>query len=359
MKNELKRILSRLVKLETTSGHNPSIDQAYDFIAKELSWYPFIKTIYAKNSVKSVVWSTSKSKHTHVILNAHLDVVPARSSMYKLQVVGNNWIGRGVMDMKFAIAAYIVALKHLYLEKGSLPSLAIMITSDEEVGGANGVGYLVNEIGYTGDIVLIPDGGSNWHVVKSAKGVLQLKVKATGKTSHASEPWGGDSAIDQMVARIARLRTLYPTPSHQTEKTTVVIGTIKGGTQTNQVSSVAEATLDIRYQAQVNPTNVLKEISTIFGENNVELIIQAEPFIADLESPYVRAWIELIGPFQQGELSIAEYGASDGRYFSAKNMPVVVSQPIGGDTHGEGEYINIGSVIDYTNIIIKWLKNIS
>jgi succinyl-diaminopimelate desuccinylase len=359
MKTQIYNILSKLISYETSALSSTNISQAFDLISNELSWYPFIKSSYLKNGIKSVVWSTVKTKHPHIILNAHLDVVPAQPDMYKIKKMGDTWVGRGVMDMKFAIASYIVALKQLYLDQGSLPSLAIMITSDEEIGGTNGVRYLVDELGYSADVVLIPDGGSNWHLVQSSKGVLHLRVGSTGKTSHASEPWGGVSAIDILISGLTKLRSLYPTPSKSTVDTTVVIGTITGGNQTNQVSNHAMATLDIRYRANDNPNEILENMYSIFGKNNVEAIIRANPFICDPKNSHIQSWIKLIKTYQKGNVCINEYGASDGRYFCAKGMPVIISQPIGGDTHGESEYINSDSVVDYTNTIIKWLKNIS
>jgi succinyl-diaminopimelate desuccinylase len=359
MKFELKRILSSLVALETTSANSAALDEAFNLINHELKWYKFYKHVHLHGGIKSVVWSTVPGRHSSIILNAHIDVVPAKDSMYALQDVGNIWVGRGVMDMKFAIAAYVVALRQLYSATGTLPSLSIMITSDEEAGGRNGVAHLINDLKYSADVVLIPDGGSKWHLVNSSKGALHLRVKTVGKTSHASEPWGGCSAIDQMINSLAMLRTLYPIPTHQTQDTTVNIGTIQGGSQTNQVSNQAEATLDIRYPSNISSAAILKQISSVFGKNNMEILIQADPYICDLENEHVRSWIKLLKYYQKGEICINEYGASDGRYFSAKGIPTIVSQPIGGDTHGESEYIISDSVVDYTNTIVKWLKNIS
>lgn len=359
MKSELKRILTSLVSLETTSSNATATDQAFDLIDQELSWYSFYKHVYVFQGVKSIVWSTVPGNHTEVILNAHLDVVPAPPHLFRLKEQSGHWVGRGVMDMKFAIASFIVALKQVYQDTGSLPSLSLMITSDEELGGTRGVKHLVEDLGYSGNIVLIPDGGSNWHIVDSAKGVLHLEVNCQGKTSHASEPWGGISAIDEMVAKLTKLRTLYKTPSRPTSRTTLVVGKITGGQQTNQVANLASATIDIRYKADESPTKIISQVKQIFGSTNVGIIVQADPFVCDTSSSMVQSWCTLIRPYQAGKVYMCEYGTSDGRYFAAKGMPVIVSQPIGADTHGESEYIQINSVIEYTQVIVNWLKNIS
>lgn len=353
---ELKRILTKLVSLETTAGNYDAIDAAYEYISSELSWYPFKVKTYVSNQVKSVVWSTEAGLHSHIILNAHLDVVPGKQELFSLKETSGNWKGRGVMDMKFSIAVFITALKQIYETEGYLPSISIMITSDEEIGGANGVNYLINKIGYTADIVLIPDGGSNWHVVKNAKGVLQLAVKVIGSPSHASEPWSGISANDKLIENLASLRSLYPQYESPTQNTTLVIGKIAGGEQTNQVSGSSIAYLDIRYPDVKNRVNILREVTKLFGKDNIDVLVSANPFSTKIDNSYIQQWSKLVSKYQADTIFINEYGASDGRYFSSKNIPVIVSQPIGGLTHGDGEYINIKSLVDYTNVLIDWIK---
>lgn len=355
-KKELKRILTKLVSIETRTGNYDAIDAAYEYISKELSWYPFKIKTYLYNQVKSVVWSTEESLHSRIILNAHVDVVPGKQELFSLKEINGKWVGRGVMDMKFSIAVFITALKQIYKTEEFLPSISIMITSDEEVGGVNGVNYLINEIGYTSDVVLIPDGGANWHVIKNAKGVLHLLVKTLGSSCHASMPWNGKSANDKLIEKITTLRSIYPEYFVPTEHTTMVIGKIAGGKQTNQVSGLATANLDIRYPDNRSRNTVLNNITKIFGDNNVQVIVSANPFSTDVENIYIQKWIKLISKYQKGIVITNEYGASDGRYFCDKNIPVIVCQPIGGHTHGDDEYLDIKSVDDYTNLLIDWIK---
>lgn len=358
MKNELKRIVKNLISFETTSGNHDAIDACFKYLESELSWYPFRVKRYSRNQNQSMVWSTSRGVSSQIILNAHLDVVPGKPTQFKLKERGGNWYGRGVMDMKFSIAVFIVALKKLYKDTGKLPSLAVIITSDEETGGASGVGYLVNKIGYKSDIVLIPDGGSNWHIVQNAKGVLHLSVTTSGIPCHGSRPWEGNSAIDDLLTKLAQLRGRYPKYSKPTPATTLVIGTIAGGQQTNQVAGHAQATLDFRYPAKVSPATILKQVKGIFGEDNVNILVYADPFSVDPHIPLIKRWQNLIAPHQKGKLYVNEYGASDGRYFSAKAIPVIVSQPVGGNIHSNEEFIDIASVVKYTEIVINWLTAI-
>lgn len=358
MKKELKRILSNLVEYQTISGNYQEINTCYQYLIQELSWYPFHVKSYTHNQARSVVWSTVKHLHPKIILNAHIDVVPGDKNLYTMREKSGRWHGRGVLDMKFAVASFILALKNLYRQNRSLPSLAIMLTADEEIGGQNGVNYLVNTIGYRSEIVFIPDGGSNWHLVKESKGALHIKVTSQGKSAHASEPWQGKSAIDALIQNLEHLRSKYPVSSTTTEGTTLVIGTILGGQKTNQVADYAAATLDFRYPPKVNPQQIMSDLYRIFGRARVKTLVAGNPFSCDLVNPYVKLWVNLIKPYQPDKIYLTENGASDGRYFSAHKIPVIVSQPNGGHTHGNHEYLEIKSALVYTTLLTRWLNRV-
>ena len=143
MRNEFLDILAKLINFHTTPGNTKEISQSLDYVNKQLGFYPFFKKTYIKNGVESRVWSTSDTKKTRFILNAHIDVVPADDSLFSLKQYGDKLMGRGVSDMKYSIALYIIALKNIYNKYGKLPSVALMITSDEENGGFNGVKHLL------------------------------------------------------------------------------------------------------------------------------------------------------------------------------------------------------------------------
>ncbi len=240
MKKRLLAIISDLVKFRTTADNPQAMDDCLSYIAQKLSFYPFIKKTYEKKGVKSIVWLTKDTLKPEIILNAHLDVVPASESMFKVKKNGDKLFGRGVSDMKFAIAVFIVALEKIFKKEGKLPLIGIMITSDEEAGGENGVSYLIKEIGYSPKIVLIPDGGDNLKIVERAKGVLELKIISHGKSAHSSRPWLGENAIDKLFKYVENIRGIFPNPKEEVWKTTVNLGKINGGKVINQVCDSAE-----------------------------------------------------------------------------------------------------------------------
>jgi len=355
---QLIEITRKLVAFKTVSEDQQAIEACFSYIEQELKDAPLILKRYCKNGVSSRVWLTEDTLEPEILLCAHLDVVPASEKLFILKEDNGKLTGRGVSDMKFAIASFIVALKKLAEDKKIPKSLGIIITSDEENGGVNGVGYLVDEVGYKPKVVIIPDGGDNWKIVTQAKGVLQLKLIVKGKSAHASMPWEGDSAIDKLASVCSKIRSRFPIPKKEVWKITVNFGKISGGLKANQVSDRAELVLDIRYIPEDSAEHIQKEIESLSEKCIVEKIVQANPFSTPIENPYIKKWEQLIlSNMSERNVFCREHGASDGRFFS-QDTAVILSKPNGGGIHTEHEWLDTSSLLQFTNLLITFIKSL-
>lgn len=358
VEKQLIKLLTDLVAYKTSRGNQADIDACFEYISEQLKFLGWIEKDYESEGFRSKVWLSQETLEPDILLNAHLDVVPGSDGMFDLQIDGDKLLGRGVSDMKFAIATFIVALKELH-RSGQLPtdkSLGIMINSDEEIGGTNGVGYLVEQIGYRPKFVLIPDGGDNWKIVESAKGVLRVTAQIPGKSAHASRPWEGESAIDNLNNFISRLRREFPEPTVPTNSTTVNLGKVTGGQQTNQVCDFVELIMDIRYNPQEGEDQVFERLKQVADNVKLQITLRADGFtLSPVDHPLVNKWRQIIKHLVSEPILIHEHGASDGRYFSAKGSTVLLSKPIGGLIHTESEWLSKQSFVDYTKYLIEFL----
>lgn len=356
----MEEALKKLIGYTTIQGNDKAIVACYGFIAKVLSWYPFKVRKYMHNDVRSVVWSTEPGVVSDIILSAHIDVVPGCQQLFTLKTKRGRWLGRGVSDMKYAIPVFNESLRTLWKKNKKLPSVAIMLTGDEEIGGKNGVGYLVNTVGYRAKIIVCPDGGDNWKIVEQAKGALHVEVCVRGKSCHGSRPWDGISANDILLRKLLRLREYYPESTKETWNTTLTIGVIQGGLQTNQVASSAIARLDFRYPPGIVPEDIKKRVEQVFGVSNVTILSNASIYKTDRNNSYVRLWEQEVRSIARvSRIYTSEYGASDARFFSAVGIPAIVSKPKGGDIHTDREWIDIVSVKQYTKVLTKFMDRVS
>lgn len=166
-----------------------------------------------------------------MLIVAHMDVVPAIGQKWSpgldphvMSVKDDYVYGRGVMDMLSSLAIYTELFGEI--KKSGLPlerDLILMLNSDEERGGINGMGWLtLHQPELFNDIeVAISEGGS---VVAdeqqsplfigyeaAQKRYQDFKITATGPTGHSSVPTKV-MAVNLMTDALVKLRQLQPLP---------------------------------------------------------------------------------------------------------------------------------------------------
>jgi len=160
-----------LIRIPSIAENHEAIFDAIRFVKGYFNDTDARITKYEHRGKPSIVIATEEIKKGKngtrdfdVILSGHLDVVDAPREMFVPRVEDGKLFGRGAADMKSEVAVMMEVMKEILVEKqngGVVPKVALMLTTDEEQGGANGVGYLVDEIGYRAKAVFVPDGGED------------------------------------------------------------------------------------------------------------------------------------------------------------------------------------------------------
>jgi succinyl-diaminopimelate desuccinylase len=292
-----------------------------------------------------------------------MDVVPGSEQLFHPLIKDHKMYGRGAYDMKMAIACYLLLISELGEQLNNY-NFGVMLTSDEEIGGMNGVKRLLQE-GYASETALLPDGGFDWNFERMAKGILQLVVQSHGQSAHGSRPWLGRNAINQLIEVLREINLDF-----EKEKTlrpgyysTVNVGLIQGGEATNQVPSYAEAKLDIRFPPSFTQEQLYKKVEDIVKrhpEVSTEVLISALPYEADIDLPPFQIFRKYAYELYGIEIgSTQSHGASDARFFGEKHIPVLVIAPTGGDIHSEGEWIDLNDLVRFYEVMKAWVKQIS
>ena len=128
-----------------------------------------------------------------ILLHGHVDVVPGEESQFEPREEGDELYGRGVYDMKGALAAMMYAIEDLQ-KLGCEATVELLVVPDEEGehGARTGAEVLISN-GHVGDF-LITGEPTDFHVGTQAKGVLDVRVTLRGKSAHGSQPWLGKNA---------------------------------------------------------------------------------------------------------------------------------------------------------------------
>lgn len=128
--------LKKLVAFETITGNVEANSRALDYVQTLLDKRVVVKRIKNKNT-EILIAGNFKTSSPDVAYMVHMDVVSAKKSQFTVVQRGDKLFGRGASDMKFSIPMGVSLLNDLIAQKSKL-SFALVITTDEEVGGFDG-----------------------------------------------------------------------------------------------------------------------------------------------------------------------------------------------------------------------------
>src|SRR5215203_1943283 len=229
-----------------------------------------------------------------ILLHGHADVVPGEEEQFEAREENGELYGRGVYDMKGALAAMMYAVEDLH-ETGCDATVELLIVPDEEreYGGSKGAEVLIQK-GHTGDF-LITGEPTDFHIGVQAKGVLDLRVSLRGRSAHGSRPWLGKNAVLLAYEHYKRIlglpfakerSDLFPYPS-------INLARIIGGDVINRVPDRATYDLDIRYLPEQDPREITRQIRSIDLPAEAEVLFSHEPTYVSRDNPFVKTLREV------------------------------------------------------------------
>lgn len=353
----MEQYLKQLIAMPTVSGDLDANNKALDYMESFCVAHGLHVKRFVFNGFGALVATTAKdSKTPKVMLTGHMDVVPAPAELFTLREEAGKWFGRGVYDMKFAIAAYMAVIDQL-AESKTLHQydLGLMLTTDEELSGLEGVARLV-ELGYRPGVCVLPDGGQDWNLETLAKGPAYGHINVEGKAAHGSRPWDGDNAIYKLISIIQEIRQIFADQAFNSN--TLNVGMIDGGDALNQVPSKAHATLDIRHMRVEDHNRILAQINDICARHDATYREEFfdPPCVNSLDHPMIAPFVDsiekVIGIRPTGTLST---GGSDARHLAKANVPAILTHPAGGNQHGPEEWISKADALRFPDVLLDYL----
>lgn len=313
---------------------------------------------YSSEGYPSLVAVPSGCAEPDVLLCAHLDVValPDESS-YRSKIVDGRIVGPGAGDMKGQLAI-LLELFHAFHHHHPGVSLGLAVTSDEEIGGVHGIGYLVDQIGQRCGVAMIPDGGSMDEVTVEEKGILHLRVSAQGHAGHAARPWRSKNALESLLESIGQLKRHFDTlrndsPDHWYPTCSVTVLHVDNDT-VNRIPPKAEAMLDIRFPPPHSMASMLANVEAHLGDAvEAETIAGGEPTHLAPDQAYLDVVEEMTG---KAVVETRESGGSDARFLCRYGIPVLMARPDVGELHAEDEWIDIDSMVTFYRVCERYLE---
>lgn len=290
-----------------------------------------------------------------VLLTAHVDVVEGGEDSFALRRRADKLVGRGVYDMKFAIAGYLQLVDEL---RGRLSSynFGILITTDEEIGSQST--FSLVEAGLRPQVCIMPDSTApGWNIETVAKGFWRFDLTARGRAAHGARPWEGDSASFKLIHALHDLKTHFE--GHNENSDSINIGKINGGQGYNIVPSEMTAAVEIRYMNKQNLTAqqaMIKDLCQVYDLAFTQRVL-CSSVLTDLNHPLVMKYLESVETVTgKRPKSFVSCAGSDAPPFYDAGVTCILSCCEGGGHHTENEWISLDSFLQFVPILHAFLE---
>jgi succinyl-diaminopimelate desuccinylase len=325
-------LASRLIACPSVT---PARGLVFDTLESALTPLGFEVHRFCSGEVENL-FATRGSGSPHFAFAGHLDVVPPgdgwSGDAFRPEIRGGLLYGRGAVDMKGGIAAFVAAAAAVTEHRGTL---SLLITGDEEgpaVHGTRAIMAWMAERGIRPDMILIGEPTSEARLGDTVKigrrGSVNLWIRVPGVQGHVAYPHRADNPVPKLARVIAALDALHlDDGSEAFQPSNLEVTAVETGSKaTNLIPGSATVQLNIRFNNRHRGEDLVALVRrTAQAEApgaTVEAMISGEAFLTPAGPLY-----ELVTQAIREETGVEPRlstggGTSDGR-FLIELCPVV------------------------------------
>ena len=298
----------------------------------------------------------------HFAFAGHLDVVPPgpgwTGSPWSGEVRGGLLHGRGAVDMKGAVAAFIAAAARAR----ATGTLSLLLTGDEEGPAIHGTRAIMDRMAERGlrpDLCLVGEPTSARRLGDTVKigrrGSVNICIDVPGRQGHVAYPHLADNPIRPIVAALAELNGLVLDHGNSWfQASNLEVTDVHVGNQaTNVIPARATARLSIRFNDEQRGDDLVRRVqaivqrhaptSIVTGRVSGEAFLTPPGALSTMVSAAITARTGLTP-----ELSTTG-GTSDARFLS-KLCPVVEFGLVNATMHQVDEAVAVDDLHALTDI---------
>lgn len=351
--------LAELVSIETPTGDVEGLAAAQRLVRSWLD--PVIGEsgiIETVDGVEHLRWSGGDEPS--VLLIGHLDTVFPKGTILDrpFLIDGDRATGPGVFDMKAGIVIMAEALERVARPR----EVAVLLTSDEEVGSLTSRALIEREATRSGT-VLVLEPSLDGALKIARRGGSIYRIAFTGRAAHAGlEPWKGRSALAELAHQVLALPDLADDAAGTTVSPTVA----SAGTVTNVIPEHAEVRVDVRAWTLDELERVdgrMQRLSAHTDGVTVDVTggINRPPMEESSSAELLDCARRVASRLRHPEIeAVSAGGASDGNFTAAVGARTLDGLgPRGAGAHADHEWVSVDSMMERIDLLVGMLDELT
>lgn len=298
-----------------------------------------------------IIGDSQKIRYSRTLmLNSHIDTVPPSSDWtadpYTPKRKDNRITAIGSNDAGASVISMIRAWEIMHGKAGDMLNLVLVLSSEEEISGKNGISYVLPHLGMIDAAVVGEPTGM--HPAIAERGLMVIDAEARGRSGHAARQ-EGENAIYLAVKDILAIKDLtfemqsewLPDPSAQ-------VTMIEAGQKHNVVPGLCKFVIDVRSNDRYSNQDLLEILQT-------KCASRLTPRSMRLSSSSLPADHFLFGAIRQAGLS--PFGSQTLSDMALMPFPAVKMGPgQSARSHMADEYILVDEIEEGIEGYVKFIK---
>jgi acetylornithine deacetylase len=199
-----------------------------------------------------------------VVLSTHYDCVPP---FFPSRIADGRLYGRGACDAKGILAAQVAAALRLRAQSERRVALLFVVGEERGSDGAAAANKAPRGSNY-----LINGEPTDCRLATSTRGVLRVRLHASGRAAHSAAPDQGESAIEKLLDALVRLRAMELPSDPDFGQTFYTVGIIEGGVAPNVIP--AHASAEVLFRTVGPADDILRALTPIHSLVRVEEVLR-------------------------------------------------------------------------------------
>ena len=237
-----------LINIDSTTGREA---EAGRWLSRELEHLGYTVVQQPVADGRANVYATID--RPVVVFSTHYDCVPP---FFPSRVESGKLYGRGACDAKGILTAQVAAAEGLRAAGERRVGLLFVVGEERGSDGA----AIANRTP-AGSRFLINGEPTDNRLATGTRGVLRLRLRASGRAAHSATPEHGESAIDKLIDALIALRSIRLPADPDLGSTFYSIGLIEGGIAPNVISPSASA--EVLFRTVGSPDDILRAIKPL------------------------------------------------------------------------------------------------
>ncbi len=317
----------------------------------------------------------------HLCFAGHTDVVPAGDEAawtyppFAGEIANGNVYGRGAVDMKGGVAAFVAAvLRHISKHDG-LPrgSLSFLITGDEEGPSINGTAKMLHWLKTRDEVIdacLVGEPSNPQALGDEIKigrrGTMNAELIVYGKQGHSAYPAIADNPVPKLVRildRLAAAKLDDGTGSFQPSNLQITVVSVPNRAS-NVIPGHARATLNVRYNDAWTRSTIEAQLTKLIDNAAAELSAKFDVTFSGTGDVFLTKPGPLVATLKDAIKSVTGRipamttggGTSDARFIK-DHCPVVEFGLVNKTIHQIDEHTSAADLETLTEIYGRFISN--